>query len=114
MLILAIVFFLLTATLGLVLLTEVLQDNPIHKKARLLHGCFALIGLLLMITYLILYGNTSSLLTLSLTLFILAGLGGLSMFVMDLKNKKTPKIIAVIHPLVAFAGLVTLIIYILP
>lgn len=50
----------------------------------------------------------------AVALFILAALGGLTLFTLGLKKKPVPKLLAIIHPLVAIAGLITLVVSILP
>jgi hypothetical protein len=113
MLLFAAVLFLIAATFGLAILTAVLQEKQTNKTVLYLHGSIASIAILLMIIYLIVFGG-DSLLIISLTLFILAALGGLTLFTLDMKKKPVPKWLAVLHPLVAIAGLITLVIYILP
>ncbi len=113
MLIAAIILFIIAAVFGLVLLIAILQNRPTHKGAMLLHGSIALFAIVLVIIYMFISGSSPLLIT-SLTLFILAALGGLTLATLDMSNKKIPKIIAVLHPLVALAGLIVLIIYVLP
>ncbi|MFJ1267580.1 hypothetical protein ACD661_03295 [Legionella lytica] len=113
MLILAICLFLLAATFGLVILVAILQDLPANKIALVGHGLAAGIAVSVMFAYLIIYG-TAPLLLASLILFLLAAMGGLTLFIMGRKKMKVPKLLVIIHPLVALAGLITLIIYVLP
>jgi hypothetical protein len=113
MLLFAVALFLIAATFGLAILTAILQDKPTNKIVLYLHGSLATVAILLMIGYLLMFGG-ALLLIVSLILFILAALGGLTLFVLDMKKKPIPKLLAVLHPLVALAGLITLVIYILP
>jgi len=53
-------------------------------------------------------------LIISLTLLILGALGGLTLFIIDVRGGTIPKLVAVLHPLVAISGLIALIIYVLP
>lgn len=112
MLILAIVFFIIAAGLGVIILTAILQNKPTPKPIVFLHGPVAFIAILLVIFYLWVNG-ASALLVASLILFSLAALGGLTMFVLDMNGKPIPKNIAIVHPLVAVSGLIILAIYML-
>ena len=56
-------------------------------------------------------GHTEALLLASLAIFIVAALGGFVLLTLDTLKKRIPKPLAIIHPLVAVAGLIILIIY---
>ena len=58
-----------------------------------------------------LISGSSPLLITSLSLFIIAALGGIALANLDMGNKK---IVAVVHPIIALAGLITLIVHVLP
>ncbi|CAM4452022.1 MAG: hypothetical protein LEGION0403_FIIPPAGN_02312 [Legionella sp.] len=113
MLILAICLFILAATFGIAILIAILQDLPANKIALVGHGLVAGIAIATMVAYLIIYGP-APLLVASLILFLLAAMGGLTLFTMGRKKMNVPKLLVIIHPLVALAALVTLIIYVLP
>lgn len=113
MLFFAVALFLIAAIFGLAILIALLQDRSTNKIVLYLHGSFAVIAIALMIAYLIMYGG-DTLLVISLVLFILAAMGGLTLFTLDMKKKAVPKWLALIHPLVAIAGLITLVIHVLP
>ncbi len=114
MLIAAIILFIIAALFGLIILTGLLQDRPSHKKVVFLHGIIAASALLLVIVYMFLNAAVSPLLITSLILFLLAALGGLTLFIIDMRGGVIPKLLAVLHPLIALAGLVSLVIYVLP
>ncbi|KTD10921.1 hypothetical protein Lgra_1887 [Legionella gratiana] len=115
MLILAIGLFIAAAVCGLILLTAILQDKPVNKTAKNLHGIFAATGIILVLVYVFIFMPSGSpLLITSSILLVLAALGGLFLFILGMKKKGIPKLVAVIHPLIAFAGLLALIIYVLP
>lgn len=115
MLILSIFLFLAAALCGLVILIAILQDRIVNKTAKYLHGAFAAVALIILIVYVLAFMPTkSTLLIASVTLFIIAALGGLTLFTLDKSNKKIPKVFAIVHPLIALAGLVALIVYVLP
>jgi len=110
MLYLAIGLFVLAAIFGLIVLTAILRDKPTPKPVVFIHGTVAAIALLLVI-YFIAQNNGSGPIV-SLVLFVLAALGGLTLFTIDMKKKPIPKWIAIIHPVVAAAGLIALILYV--
>jgi hypothetical protein len=111
MLHLAIGLFVLAAVLGLIVLIAILRNKPTPKTVVFIHGTVAAIALLLVIYYIVL--NNGSGPTLSLVLFILAALGGFTLFTIDMRKKPIPKWIAILHPIVAIAGLVALIVFVL-
>jgi hypothetical protein len=113
MLIAAIILFILAAVFGLIILIAILQDRPTIKVSVLLHGSIALVAIMLVIIYMFISGSSTLLIT-SLSLFILAALGGIALATLDMSNKKIPKIIAVVHALIALAGLIALVIHVLP
>lgn len=110
MLYVAIGLFVLAAVFGLIVLTAILRNKPTPKPAVFIHGGIAVIALLIVIFYIAQHGSGP---ILSVTLFILAALGGLTLFTIDMQKKPIPKLIAIIHPLVAAAGLVALILYVI-
>ena len=112
MLIIAILLFAIAAIFGLIILTAILQDRPTPKPAVFAHGPIAATGLILVLFYLY-YGPKDSLLITSAVLFILAALGGLTLFSIDMTNRRIPKLMAVGHPILAVIALATLIIYVL-
>lgn len=115
MLLLAIVLFIVAAVCGLILLTALLQDKPINVTAKTLHGIFATAGIILVLVYVFIFmPSWSPLLITSSILLVLAALGGFTLLILGMKKKEVPKLAAVIHPLIAFVGLLALIIYILP
>ncbi|MBX3709511.1 MAG: hypothetical protein KIT56_07445 [Gammaproteobacteria bacterium] len=112
MVITAIVLFIIAAIFGLIILTAILKNQSTPKLAVFLHGPIAAIALIIAIIYSVM-GHTETLLITSIILFILAALGGLTLFTIDMRKKPIPKLLAVIHPIVAVIALIILIIYIL-
>lgn len=107
----AIVLFAIGALFGLHVLTHILKTKPSPKASVILHGLFAAAALILLIVS-IANGTENSLTIASLVFFIIAALGGFIMVYMDLgKHQLPPKVLAILHPLLAAAGLVILIIY---
>lgn len=112
MLTIAIFLFVIAAAFGVILLTRVLGNKTTPKPVALIHGTLAVMALLITITYYV-TGHHSTLVLTSIILFALAAVGGVIMFTLDISNKQIPKVIAVIHPLVAVTALVLLVVHIL-
>jgi len=110
MLYLAIALFALAAVFRLIVLTAILRNKPTPKPAVFIHGGLAVTALLIVIFYIA--ENAGSGPILSVVLFVLAALGGLTLFTIDMQKKPIPKWIALVHPLVAVVALVTLILYV--
>jgi hypothetical protein len=89
-----------------------MKNKRTPKPAVLLHGAAVFIALLIMVAY-VASGHFSWMIITSLILFLGAAMGGLTMLSQDLKKKPISKVIAVVHPLVAIAGLIFLIMYVL-
>ena len=112
MLFTAVIFFLIAGFLGLFLLRAILEDKPTPKPVVFMHGSVAGLALLALVTFIAL-GHTETLLLTDLALFVLAAMGGLTMFTLDMSGKKVPKMLAVVHPLLAISSVIILIIYII-
>lgn len=109
----AIALFIIGAIFGLIVLTAILRDRPTPKPVVVFHGLFVATGLVLVLIA-VLTGQWDKLLMASLGLFVLAALGGFTLLFNDLSKKPIPKWLAIGHPLVAAAGLICLIVYVLP
>lgn len=106
----AIGFFIAAACLGAIVLTAVLRNKPTPKPIAILHGTLAIIGIVLLATF-VAMGNHSYLLIASLVVFTMAALGGLTMFRIDMSKKPIPRAFALGHPVLAITGVILLIIY---
>ncbi|TAL64469.1 MAG: hypothetical protein EPN84_03375 [Legionella sp.] len=100
-----IVVFGLAALVGMYLLAHVLIDKNTPKGGAILHGGFAILGIILL--SLTTYSYPS--LIYSFILFILAALGGIIIFSLDILGKKIPKFLALGHGLLAVSGFIVLI-----
>lgn len=109
----AIVLFLVAALFGIILLIAVLQDRVVPSTALLLHATFAAVAIILVLFYLFRTGISGLLIT-GLGLLIIAALIGLTLVHVNCNNKILVKLLAVVHPFIAFAGLILLIINVLP
>jgi hypothetical protein len=103
-----IAFFALTAVLGMILLSFVLQGKETPKAVVFTHGPLAVIGLVLLIIYAL---DQSPGPMESIILFVIAALGGLVMVWKDLTRQVVPKWLAVFHGLLAVTGFVFLLIH---
>lgn len=112
MLVVGIIFLLLAGLFGGILLKAVLKNKHTPKPIVFLHGAVAFFAILVMVGY-IAAGNTAPLLIASLVLFLMAAAGGIFMFTFDMRKKSIPKIVALIHPLIAIAGFTCLIVFVL-
>lgn len=112
MLIAAIILFIIAAIFGLIVLTAILKDKPTPKAAVFTHGPIAAIALIIVIIYAVM-GHMHPLLITSIVLFVLAALGGLTLFTIDMRKKTIPKLLAILHPILAVIALITLIVYVL-
>jgi hypothetical protein len=110
MLKLAIVLFVLAAIFGLIVLIAILRNKPTPKPVVFIHGGVAAVALLLVILFTA--GSSGEGPILSLVLFIIAALGGFTLFATDMRKKPIPKWLAMLHPLAAVAGLISLIIFV--
>jgi glucose uptake protein GlcU len=109
-LIVAIVLFVIAAILGAIVLFHVLKNKNTPKPVVIIHGVLAAIGLLLVIYYAVVHAAHAPIT--SLVLFIIAAIGGFTLFGIDMAKRKLPKWLAVIHPIIAAAGLIALIVFV--
>ena len=109
MLTVAIVLFALAAIGGITLLTFVLRTKQTPRVLALIHGLFAAAALLLVIIF-VASGVTPSPVA-SMIIFIIAALGGFTLFSIDLMKRKLPKWLAVLHGLIAVLGFILLLIF---
>jgi len=108
MLILAIAFFTLAATLGIYLLSFVLQDKDTPKGVAFIHGPLAATGLIILVIYAFFHTPAP---IVSIILFILAALGGFMLIYRDLTGKSVPKWLAIGHGITATVGFIFLIVF---
>lgn len=109
----AIALFVIGAIFGLIVLTSILRNKPTPKPMVLFHGLFVATGLVLVLIAFF-TRQTDKLFDISLGLFVIAALGGFTLLFTDLMKKPIPHWLAILHPLIAVAGLICLIVYVLP
>ena len=111
MIYLAIGVFAIAAVLGLIILKNWLTSGNTPKRVIYSHGIFAAIALAILLIQVIRQPENS--LKTSLTLFVVAAIGGFYMFFRDLKGKMSPTWLAVVHALIAVGGFVSLVLFVL-
>jgi hypothetical protein len=105
MIVSAIVLFSIAALLGVFLLSFVLRGKATPKAIAFTHGPLAAAGLVLLVIYTI---QNSPAPVASLLLFAAAAAGGFVLITLDLTRTAVPGWLAVLHGLIALAGLIVL------
>lgn len=105
MLIISIVFFVLSAVLGLTVAIALFKKRATSKPFVLAHGAVGAAGLVVLIFHVV--RNPNSLLTTAIILLVVAALGGAVLFANDLRKKPGPLFLVVIHAVVALAAVGT-------
>ena len=101
-----ILLFLLTAILGITLISYVLLNKNTPKGLAIIHAGFAATALVLLIIYAFFRAPTP---IESIVLFVIAALLGFILFYKDLTKRKPPKVLAIIHGCTAILGFVFLL-----
>lgn len=104
MLIAVLVLFGLAAVLGLTVAAQLFKKRATSKGVAIAHGAFGALALILLIVFAV--KNSHPWLTTAIGLFVVAALGGLILFINDLRKKPGPLALVVIHALVAVVGVV--------
>src|SRR5260370_26487610 len=105
MILIVIILFLITAGFAVVLF-NILQDKPTPKPFVYTLGTIAALVLLTLIYFV--YEHPDHAPITSLVLFLVAALGSFTMFFLDVKGKHIPKWLALIQPLIAIIGVLSL------
>ena len=105
MLIISLVFFVLSAVLGLTVAIALLKKQTTSKPVVLAHGAVGAAGLIMLIFYTA--KNPNNLLTTAIILLVVAALGGAVLFANDLRKKPGPLFLVAIHAVVALAAVGT-------
>ncbi len=109
MVIVCIALFAVAAVFGLINLVRVLSTGTAPRATVYTHGAVAAVSLVLLVVYSILRSSAAPIV--ALILFIIAALGGFTLFGIDVATKKPPKWLAVVHGVVAVTGFVFLVVY---
>jgi uncharacterized membrane protein len=95
----------------LIILKNWLTSASTPRSVVYAHGIFAAVALVLMLVWVLQHKNDN--LWLSIFLFAVAAIAGFYMFIKDLKGKFSPIWLAVVHGLVAVAGFLLLLFYVI-
>jgi hypothetical protein len=99
MLTFSLIFFALAAVLGLWLAVAIFKKKETRKPVAFAHGGIAATGLVLLVVHAL--QNPHKLLTVAITLFVIAALGGVLLVANDLRKKPGPVFLVIVHALVA-------------
>jgi hypothetical protein len=105
-----IVLFIISAILGLSILLKWLTSKHASRAVIYSHGIVAAVALIILIAYAL--RNPANYPKASVILFMIGALGGIYMFVDDLRKKNSPLWLAFVHALLAVGGLVTLLLFV--
>ncbi len=111
MIYLAIVLFALAAAFGLSIFIKWLTRKDASRAVIFTHGGVAAAGLVLLIVYALQHPGAFP--KVSLILFVIAALGGFYLFFRDMGKKGRPLPVAVVHALLAVAGFIALLAYVI-
>jgi len=109
MVIICIVLFAVAAVFGVVNVTRIVVADRAPRATVYIHGVFAAVSLVLLVIYSIIHSQSAPIV--ALILFIIAALGGFTLFGIDVATKKPPKWLGFVHGAVAVAGFVLLLIF---
>ena len=107
----SLILFLIGAVFGIIVWAAVMGNRPTPKPAVYIHGLIVVIAFLILLIF---AGSAAAgaAPVLPIILFAIAAVGGLILFSRDFAKKAPPKWLAVIHPIIAIIGVITLILYI--
>ena len=110
MLYLTIALFACAALLGILIFKNWLTSAKTSRGVIYSHGAFAAIALVILLIVALQSGAGS--LRTRMILVVIAALGGFYMFARDLRGKFSPMWLATVHALLAVAGFLVLIFYV--
>ena len=110
MLYITILLIVVSAVLGLSILIKWLTQKHASRAVVYSHGIVAAVAVILLIIFAVQHPDNYP--KASIILFVLGALGGVYMFIDDLRQKNSPMALAYIHALLAVGGLVTLLIFV--
>jgi len=107
--IVTIALFAVAAVFGVINVVRIVAADRAPRVTVYVHGLFAAAALVLLVVYSILHSSAAPIV--SLILFIIAALGGFTLFGIDVATKKPPKWLGFVHGAVAVAGFVFLLVF---
>ncbi len=102
--------FVLAAVAGLVMGVTVLTKKTFARSWTVIHGIFAVTGVVLLISIVLKAAAPAVSLDWALGIFVVAALGGATLLAIDLMGKKLPPALLMVHALAAVTALVVLIV----
>lgn len=105
MVITAIVLITLAVILGAYLISFVLQGKNPPKGIALAHGTLAALGIIVLLIYALTTSGHHKHWE-SIIIFVVAATGGIYLFSRDIRHKKIPKWVAVVHGAIGLTGLI--------
>lgn len=112
MVIAAVILIGVAVILGGYLLSFVLQEKNPPKGIAIAHGTAAVLGILVLLIYALTTEDHHKHWE-SLVIFVIAAVVGLYLFSRDLRHKKIPRWLAVLHGVVGLGGLTWILIHII-
>jgi hypothetical protein len=109
MVIVCIVLFAVAAVFGAINVIRILVADRAPRATVYIHGLFAAVALVLLVIYAIIHSPAAPIA--ALILFIIAALGGFTLFGIDVATKKPPKWLGLVHGAVAVVGFALLLIF---
>ena len=109
MILLCIILFACAAVFGVINLVRVAGAGRAPRATVYIHGLFAAAALVLLLVDALTSSGAAP--VVALILFIIAALGGFTLFGIDVVTKKPPKWLAFVHGAVAVAGFVLLLVF---
>jgi hypothetical protein len=112
MLYISIALFAIAAVFGIIIASAILRNQPTPKPIVFLHGLLGASALVIVIMYVMQHPDQNPIV--SLVLLIIAALGGFVLFARDMTKKAGPMALVIVHALVAVAGVLGLILFLMP
>jgi hypothetical protein len=112
MLYLAIALFLTAAVFGVIIASAILRNQPTPKPLVFIHGLLGAAALTLVVVYVLKHADKNPMI--SLVLLVIAALGGFVLFARDMTKKPGPIALVLVHALVAVAGVIGLVLFVMP
>ncbi|HUI70050.1 MAG TPA: hypothetical protein VL354_05985 [Spirochaetia bacterium] len=104
-----IALFAIAAVFGVVNVVRIVAADRAPRATVYIHGVFAAVSLVLLLIYSIIHSASAPIV--ALVLFIIAALGGFTLFGIDVATKKPPTWLGFVHGAVAVAGFVLLSVF---
>jgi hypothetical protein len=108
----AIAIFLVAAIFGIIIASAIIREQPTPKPLVFIHGILAATALAIVVIYVMKNPDKNPMV--SLIILLIAATGGFVLFARDMTKKPGPVALVFIHALAAVAGVLGLVLFILP